>query len=108
MQINNITIISPAGQIDQPGGEQLDLYLKELVSRGNIKLILDFRNVEFTATGGLKILLGTIKHTRSQGGDIFLVNVSPVVNNILITTGFSNLLTIYTDIDSALMNIEMT
>jgi anti-sigma B factor antagonist len=108
MQINNITIISPAGKIDQPGGQQLDEYLKNLVSRGNIKLILDFRNVDFTGTGGLKVLLGTIKYTRSQGGDIFLVNVSPVVNNILITTGFSNLLTIYTDIDSALMNIEMT
>ena len=106
MQINNIMVISPAGQIDQQTGEQLDTYLKNLVSKGNRKLILDFKNVDFTNSEGLRVLLGSLKQTRSEGGDIFLANVSPLINNILITTGFSNLLKIFTDIDSALINFQ--
>lgn len=105
MQINNITVISLAGQMDQQAGEQLDGYLKDQVLKGNLNFILDFRNVNFTSPGELRILLGIIKNTRSKGGDIFIINTSLLLINLLETSGLLNLLKVFTDVDSAIMNL---
>lgn len=102
MEIKNYTVVTLSGIIDQLSGEQLDDYLKDLVNKGDAKLILDFSNVEFTSSEALRALLGTIKYTRLNGGDIFLTNISPLVDKILQTTGFSNLFSIYSNIDSVL------
>lgn len=104
MQIKNITVLSLTGKIDELSGEQLDEYLKSQVHKGNVKLILDFTNVDFTSSGGLRSLLGSIKLMRTNGGDILLANTSPLVHNILKTDGFIDLLKIFSDVDSALTN----
>ncbi len=97
-------VIFLEGRIARLSAEQLDEHLTEQVHQGNVKVILDFTNVDFISSDALRILLGSIKNTRANGGDLFLANVSPMIQNILITTGLINLLNIFSDVDSALIN----
>ena len=106
MELKDTTIISVTGRIDRLSCGKLNEFLQKQVNRGNVNLLLDFKNVDFTDVVGLRVLISSVKQTRSKGGDLFLVNVSSVIKNILITTGFSNLLTIFTDMDSALMSFQ--
>jgi anti-sigma B factor antagonist len=104
MQINNVMVIILAGKIDLASGKQLDEHLKKQVLIGNVKFILDLKNVSLTNSDGLRILLNSIKRIRSREGDICLVNTSPLIQDILITTGFSNQFQIFTDMNTALIN----
>ena len=106
MELNNIIVISIMGRIDHLSCGKLDKYLKNQVHQGNVNLVLDFKNVDFTDADGLRVLLSSIKETRAKGGDILLVNTSPLIQDILITTGFSNQFQIFTDMNTALMNFQ--
>ena len=106
MELNNITIISVFGRIDNSSRGKLDEHLKKQVQNGNVNLILDFKNVDFTDADSLRVLLSSIKQTRANGGDIFIVNASPILKDILITSGFSNQFQIFADIDTALKNFQ--
>jgi len=76
-------------------------YIHELVTRGNFKLVADFSGVDYTSSAGLRVLLGAIKETRAQSGDMRLTGVQPDVLKVLNLSGFTNILKLYDDMDAA-------
>lgn len=57
------------------------------------ELVLDFKDVEYISSAGLRVLLSTQK-IMSRKGSMKLVNVSEDVMEIFEVTGFSDILTI--------------
>jgi anti-anti-sigma factor len=58
--------------------------------------------VDYTSSAGLRVLLGAIKDTRSQGGDLRLTGVQPDVLKVLNLSGFTNILKMFETVDSAI------
>ena len=71
------------------------------VSGGNIRIVGDFAQVEYTSSAGLRALLETVKETRQQGGDLRLAGVTPDVLRVLELSGFTHILKIFPDVESA-------
>ena len=69
-----VAIIKVTGSIDALTAPNLSEYINGIISRNIIKLVADFSEVDYTSSAGLRVLLATIKQTRSKGGDIYLVN----------------------------------
>ncbi len=101
-KVDDITILSLNGSIDALTAPKITEYIQGLVADGNIKLIADFSAVDYTSSAGLRVLLGAIKETRAQGGDMRLVGVQPDVLKVLNLSGFTNILKLFDDLDSAL------
>lgn len=101
-QVNDITILSLNGSIDALTAPKITEYIQGLVTDGKIKLVADFSAVDYTSSAGLRVLLGAIKETRAQGGDMRLVEVQPDVLKVLNLSGFTNILKLFDDLDSAL------
>jgi len=99
--VNDITVISLIGNIDAMTAPKITEFIHEQIGKGNIKLVADLSEVDYTSSAGLRVMLGAIKETRSQGGDLRLTGIQPDVSKVLNLSGFSNILKIFDDADSA-------
>jgi anti-sigma B factor antagonist len=90
-QVNDVTILTIRGSIDALTAPQISEHINGLVSSG----------VDYTSSAGLRVLLGAVKETRSKGGDLYLVDIQPDVEKVLKLSGFTSILKIFPDVDSA-------
>ena len=101
-QIGDVTILTLTGSIDAMTAPKITEYIQVLIARGNVKLVTDLNGVDYTSSAGLRVLLGAIKETRAQSGDMRLAGVQPDVLKVLNLSGFTNILKIFDTLDSAL------
>ena len=71
------------------------------VEAGHTKLVADFDAVDYTSSAGLRVLLATLKQTRSRGGDLRLAAPRPEVRKVLELSGFTGILSVYATVDDA-------
>jgi len=100
-QVGEVTVLTLKGSIDAMTAPKITEHINGLVSKGNIKLVADFRGVDYTSSAGLRVLLGAIKDTRTQRGDMRLAGVQPDVLKVLKLSGFTNILKMFDDTDAA-------
>jgi anti-anti-sigma factor len=101
-QVNGVTVLSLKGSIDAMTAPKITEYIQGLVANGNINLVADFSGVDYTSSAGLRVLLGAIKETRAQSGDMRLTGVQPDVLKVLNLSGFTNILKLFDDLDAAI------
>lgn len=100
-EIKGITIISLKGSIDAMTAPKITEFIQGQITKGNFKLVTDFKGVDYTSSAGLRVLLGAIKETRSLGGDLRLASVQPDVLKVLSLSGFTNILKMFDNVDLA-------
>ena len=84
--------VSLEGRLDTTTAPQLEESLRESME-GIKELILDFENLEYISSAGLRVLLSAQKNMAKQGS-MKLVHVSDVIMEIFEVTGFVDILTI--------------
>jgi anti-anti-sigma factor len=99
--VDGVTLITLIGSIDAMSAPKITEFIHEQVSKGNIKLVADLSGVDYTSSAGLRVMLGAIKETRSEGGDLRLTGIQTDVSKVLNLSGFANILKIFDDVDSA-------
>ena len=100
-QVDGVTVLSLKGSIDAVTAPKVTEFIQGQIAKGNIKLVADLSGVDYTSSAGLRVLLGAIKETRAQSGDIRLTGVQPDVQKVLNLSGFTNILKIFDDLDAA-------
>jgi len=99
--VNDVTVISLVGSIDAMSAPKITEFIHEQVAKGNTKLVADLSDVDYTSSAGLRVMLGAIKETRAQSGDLRLTGVQADVQKVLNLSGFTNILKIFDDADAA-------
>lgn len=84
------------GRIDTITAPALEGELKHSVTDGVEALILDFTQVAYISSAGLRVLLAAQKVMKRQG-QMILRNVNDTVMEVFEVTGFSDILTIEND-----------
>ena len=100
-QVDQVTVISLSGSIDALTAPKISAYINGQISQGKIRLVVDCGGVDYTSSAGLRVLLGAVKETRAQGGDLRLAAVQPDVMKVLKLSGFTNILKLFDDVNSA-------
>jgi anti-sigma B factor antagonist len=100
-QVEGVTIITLVGSIDALTAPQITEFIQAQVAKGNTKLVADLNGVDYTSSAGLRVLLGAIKETRTQSGDLRLAGIQPDVQKVLTLSGFTNILKTFDSTDSA-------
>ena len=85
---NNLTI-TVSGRVDTVTAPELEAGLKfgEATS-----VVLDLGDVPYMSSAGLRLLLVAQKTMLAKGGEFLIANVQPAVKEVLVVTGFSNIL----------------
>jgi anti-anti-sigma factor len=100
-QRGTVTVLSIVGSVDGMTASAMVVSFREQVSGGNVLLVVDFTGVDYTSSAGLRALLETVKETRQRGGDLRLAAVQPDVLRVLELSGFTHILKLFPDTESA-------
>ena len=91
--VNGSTLtIGIQGRLDTTTAPQLEAELKSSVN-GITELVLDFKDLEYVSSAGLRVLLAAQKVMNKQGSMV-IKNVCENVMEVFEVTGFSDILTI--------------
>jgi len=87
--------------VDGLTADNLQQVFSSEVERGNHNLVADFGDVTYTSSAGLRVLLGTMKDARSQGGDLRVASPRAEVLKVLDLSGFTSILGVFETVDDA-------
>ena len=80
-----------SGRVDTAAAPELEAEVKPQLD-GVTSLILDFKDVNYVSSAGLRVLLSLQKKMMTQG-EMKLLHVNDVVNDVFEVTGFDEILT---------------
>ena len=85
--------VKVSGRMDTTTAPQLEAALKEKMGDTE-ELVLDFSDLEYISSAGLRVLLSAQKRMNAQGGTMRVTGANDIVKEIFDVTGFSDILTI--------------
>lgn len=91
---NNDQVLSICGRIDTITSNQLSEEIDKAMINKFEKLILDFREVDYISSAGLRIIIVAQKKITAGGKKLELTNMNETVKNVFDITGFSQILNI--------------
>lgn len=88
--------VRPSGRLDTATSPALE---KELRARldGVRDITMDFSDLEYVSSGGLRLLLATQQLVESSGGAMRLIHVNPHIIDVFNLVGFMDVVTVIPD-----------
>jgi anti-sigma B factor antagonist len=96
--INDVVVIELKGKL-MGGTETLEIHdkVKDLIAKGNIRVVADMEKVAWMNSTGLGALMGAMTSLRNAKGDLKLAKIPDNVENLLVIT---KLVTIFDTFDT--------
>ena len=91
---NDIHIVAIAGSLDSATAPEAQKALDAVVA-GAKKVALDFSQLDYISSAGLRVLLGVAKKLRSSGGTLGMFGLNQSVREVFEISGFSAILSVY-------------
>ena len=91
-----------SGDLDLTTAPRLRERVVQVITGGQPQVVLDLQAVDFVDSTGLGVLVGLLKRTRSQGGDLRLVSTRTGLRKILELTALERALPLAATVDEAL------
>ncbi|MBR4236670.1 MAG: STAS domain-containing protein [Clostridia bacterium] len=89
---NGLLVLAPVGRLDTMTAPELEAELNKSIKDAE-SLKLDFSNLEYISSAGLRVLLSAHKAMSAKGG-MTVSNVNDIVQEVFEVTGFSDILNI--------------
>lgn len=88
-EVQSTVVLSLVGRLDGLTSPDLDTRITTLIAQDKHKFILDFSQLDYISSAGLRVLLMLQKKLKVLGGKSILVNLKPDINHIFDISGFS-------------------
>lgn len=97
----SITIVLLKGRLDTATAPEVQSRLLQLFQEGKKYMILDFSEVNYLASAGMRVLLILAKHAKGLAGRLMLAALLPTPHDVLSITGFLPYFEIYETVEKA-------
>jgi len=102
----DMTVVRLSGRLDSStSGDVMD-QLNAVVEKMSTRIVLNLENVTFMSSAGLRSILVAAKLAQSSGGQMRMCCPRPLVSEILINSGFSNIIHIDTSEEQAIASLR--
>lgn len=91
---NDIHIVAVTGSLDSGTSPEAQKSLDAVVA-GAKKVLLDFSQLDYISSAGLRVLLGAAKQLRASGGKLGMFGLNQSVREVFEISGFASILSIY-------------
>src|SRR6185312_9888372 len=83
-QVNSVTVVDMSGRITLgEGSVVLRDTIRDLLSKGDKKILLNLGNVTYIDSSGIGELVSAFTSVRNQGGELKLLNLTKKVHDLL-------------------------
>lgn len=98
---NNINIVAATGKIDSNTSGKFEEAVVKLIDEGALHLIINFENLDYISSAGLRILLLGLKKLKGKDGKIILCALKPHIKEVFEIAGFNSIFTIVETLEEA-------
>lgn len=95
-------VISLSGSLDALTAGKVQDFVETQFKGGQQQLVLDFSQVDFMSSSGVRLLLDLLKASRAMGGDLRLAAAQPDVERTLEVTGLLRVIKTYPSVEEGL------
>ena len=103
--LDGVTVIAPSGRIDTTTSGAVDHAVRTAVDLGAHLLVIDFTNVEYISSAGLRVFLVLAKRMRDLHGRLVLCGMPEPVSQVFRLAGFMALFQVEKSREDALVRI---
>jgi anti-anti-sigma factor len=101
-EVGLTTVLGIEGNLDTATAVEADTHIDGVLASGATRILLDFTQLDFISSAGLRTLLLAGKKLKKQGGELCLCSLNETVKDVFDISGFSALFMVYADRDEAL------
>ena len=91
----DITVVGFEGNLDTNTAPEAEERLSELAREGSGKILIDFADLDYISSAGLRVLLATAKKLRGAGGNLRLCSLNEMVSEVFEISGFSTIFAVF-------------
>ena len=99
---NDINIFKLHGRLDTNTSQGFEKKVFQAISDGSKNMIVDFKDLDYISSAGLRVILKATKALKREDGQIMLCAMQDYVKEVFEIAGFDSFLPIVTTLDEAL------
>lgn len=89
-----IQIIAFEGNLDTNTSPEAESKINEILDTGQQKLLVNFEQLNFISSAGLRVLLATVKKLNASGGALRICSLNATVQEVFDISGFVTILNV--------------
>jgi anti-sigma B factor antagonist len=101
-EVNEISVMTFEGNLDSNTAPQAQEQIDKVIDGGSAKVLINFGDLNYISSAGLRVLLTTAKKLKASSGDLKICCLSETVQEVFDISGFSTILTVASSEDDAL------
>ena len=103
--LDGVTVIAPVGRVDTTTSGSFEDVLRRVLDGGARSLLVDFGQVDYISSAGLRVCLVVAKRLRELHGRLVLCSMREPVRQVFHLAGFMPLFTVESSRDRALTTL---
>ncbi len=99
---SGINIYRLNGRLDSNTSQGFEKKIFQAIDNGSKSMIIDFKNLDYISSAGLRVILKATKALKREEGTILLCDMQDYVKEVFEIAGFDSFLSIVGTMDDAL------
>jgi anti-sigma B factor antagonist len=104
-QQGGILVMAVKGRLDAHTSKEFETRLIAPIDQGAKQIIVDFAEMDYISSAGLRVLLLAARKLSDGDGKIALCGLKPAIKTVFDIAGFSNIFPIYASLPEARNNL---
>lgn len=92
MRKGDVLVLYVKGRLDALSSPSAEKRIFDCINSGHSKLLLDFADVEYLSSAGMRMLLSTTKKLKTLSGKLVVSSIATNVMDVLKMSGFDHVL----------------
>lgn len=88
---DNAIIVTISGRLDTVTAPEYEKKIREMIANGNKDFVVDFEQLDYISSAGLRVLLLMAKLLKEKGGLVCFANVNGNIRSVFEMSGFAAL-----------------
>ena len=105
-KVNENLVLEINGRLDTTNYSELDEIFAEHISKNEINIIVDCKNMDYISSSGLRIFLTALKKINAAKGKFFLCGLQDTIQEIFKISGFTSIFKIFDNQEEALKEMS--
>ncbi len=93
-EVNSVNVVEFTGNLDTNTAPEAERQINGLLDGGASKILVNFENLNYISSAGLRVLLATAKKMMVSGGSLKICSLNSTVQEVFDISGFSTILSL--------------